>query len=75
MALNEGLTYAWKAEQRSPYAQKSMALINRITDTLSNKMVRKVKNRWGDEIWPWDREGYRRPSARFPQLMSRPPVT
>jgi hypothetical protein len=52
-----------------------MALINRITDTLSNKMVRKVKNRWGDEIWPWDREGYRRPSARFPQLMSRPPVT
>jgi hypothetical protein len=46
------------------YAQKSMAFINRITDTLSNKMVRKVKNRWGDEIWPWDREGFKRPSNR-----------
>jgi len=41
-----------------------MAFINRITDTLSNKMVRKVKNRWGDEIWPWDREGFKRPSNR-----------
>jgi hypothetical protein len=56
MALNEGLTYQWDAEQHTLYAQKSMAFINRITDTLSKKMVRKVKNRWGDEIWPWDRE-------------------
>jgi hypothetical protein len=39
-----------------PYAQKSMAFINRITDTLSKKMVRKVKNRWGNEAWPWDRD-------------------
>jgi hypothetical protein len=59
-ALNEGLTYAWEAEQRSPYAQKSMAFINRITDTLSKKMVRKVKDRWGDLIWPWDREDFKR---------------
>lgn len=56
MALKEGLTYTWEAEQRSPYVQKSMAFINRITDTLSKKLVRKVKNRWGDEIWPWDRQ-------------------
>jgi hypothetical protein len=52
---------AWAAEQRAPHAQKSMAFINRITDTLSKKMVHKVKNRWGDEIWPWDRKGSRRP--------------
>ena len=64
MALNEVLTYVWEAEQRAPYVQKSMAFINRITDTLSKKMVRKVKNRWGDEVWPWDREGFRRPSNR-----------
>jgi hypothetical protein len=63
MALNEGLTYAWDAEQRAPYAQKSMAFIERITETLSKKMVRKVKNRWGDEVWPWDREGLRRPAS------------
>jgi len=55
MALNEGLTYAWDAEQLTPYAQKSMTFINRITDTLSKKMVRKVKNRWGVQIWPWAR--------------------
>ena len=59
MALNEGLTNMWDAEQRAPYAQKSMAFIDRITDTLSKKMVRKVKNRWGDEIWPWDRNSLR----------------
>jgi hypothetical protein len=64
MALNEGLTYAWDSELRALYAQKSMAIINRITDTLSKKMVCKVKNRWGDEIWPWDREGFKRPSSR-----------
>jgi hypothetical protein len=60
MALNEGLTYTWDAEQRAPYALKSIAFINCITDTLSKKMVRKVKNRWGDEIWPWDRGGFKR---------------
>lgn len=60
MALNEGLTYAWDAEQRAPYVQKSMAFINRITDTLSKKMVRKIKNRYGAEIWPWDRAGFKK---------------
>jgi hypothetical protein len=56
MALNEGLTYyAYDAEQWAPYAQKSMSLIDRITGTLSKKMVHKVKSRWGNEIWPWAR--------------------
>ncbi len=63
MALNEGLTYAWDAEQRAPYAQKAMVFVDRITDTLSKKMVRKVKNRFGVEIWPWDREGFKRPAT------------
>ena len=62
-ALNEGLTFARDAEQRAPYLQKSTMFIDRITDTLSKKMVRKVKNRWGDEIWPWDREGFKRPRS------------
>ena len=64
MALNEELTCSWDAVGRAPYAQKSMALTDRITDTLSKKMVRKVKNRWGEETWPWDREGFKRPSNR-----------
>ncbi len=63
MALNERLTYEWDAEHRAPYAQKSMTFICRISDTLSKKMVRKVKNRWGDEIWPWDREGFKQPTS------------
>ncbi len=46
IALNEGLTYEWDTEHPAPYAQKSIASINRITDTLSKKMVHKVKNRW-----------------------------
>ena len=63
MALIEGLTYIWKAEQRAPYTQKLMIFINHITDTMSKKMVRKVRNRWGDEIWPWDREGFKRSTS------------
>lgn len=46
MALNEGLSYAWDPELRAPYEQKLMVFVERITDTLSKKMVRKVKNRW-----------------------------
>ena len=60
MALHEGMTYERDAEKRAPNAQRSMDFISCITDTLSKKMVRKVKNRWGDDIWPWDREGARR---------------
>ena len=64
MGLIEELTCSWDAVERAPYAQKSMALSDRITDTLSKKMVRKVKNRWGEDIWTWDREGFKRPSNR-----------
>jgi hypothetical protein len=51
--LSEELTYMWVGEQRAPYAQKSLAFIKRITDTLSKMMVRKVKNQWNDQIRPW----------------------
>lgn len=60
MALHEGMTYERNSEKRAPYAQRSLDLIDRITDTLSKEMVRQVKNRWHDEIWPWDRDGLRR---------------
>jgi hypothetical protein len=61
MALNEGMTYKWDAQQRAPYAQKSMAFISRIINALSSRIARRVKNRWGDEVWPWDLEGLNRP--------------
>jgi hypothetical protein len=61
MALHEGMTYERDAEKRSPYAQRSLDFVDRITDALSNKMVRKIKNRLGNEIWPWDRHGFNRP--------------
>jgi hypothetical protein len=55
MALHEGMNYERDDEKRAPYAQRSLKFIDRITDTLSKKMVCKVKNRWDLEIWPWDR--------------------
>jgi tetratricopeptide (TPR) repeat protein len=58
MALQEGMTYERYAEKRAPYAQRSLDFIDRITDTLSEKMVRKVRNRWDVEIWLWDRSGF-----------------
>jgi tetratricopeptide (TPR) repeat protein len=63
MALHEGITYERDAKKRAPYAQRSLDFIARITDTLSKKMVRKVKNRWGDSVWPWDREGFKRSTS------------
>ncbi len=61
MALNEGLTYAWDPEQCAPYAQRSMEFVDRITATLSKKMVRKVNNQWIGDIWPWDRKRFIEP--------------
>ena len=63
----EGITYEQGAEKRAPYAQRSFDFINRITNTLSKKMVRKVKNRWDVEIWPWDRDGFQRSPNRSRQ--------
>ena len=60
MARHEGMTYERDVEKRAPYAQRSLDFIDRITDTLSKKMVQKVKNRWDDDVWPWDRDGFRR---------------
>jgi hypothetical protein len=64
MALHEGMTYERDAEKRAPYAQRSLTFISRITDTLSKKIVRKVKNRYGVEIWPWDRAGFHKVQPR-----------
>ncbi len=64
MALHEGGTYERDAEKRATYTQRSLDFIDRITDTPSKKMARKVKNRWDVEIWPWDRSGFERPSNR-----------
>jgi hypothetical protein len=69
MALHEGMTYERDAERRGPYAQRSLDFIDRITDTLSKKIVWKIKNRWDVEIWPWDREGS--PRANMPGRTSQ----
>jgi hypothetical protein len=70
MALHEGMTYERDAKKRVPHAQRSLDFIDSITDILSKKMVREVKNRWGDDVWPWDREGFQRPKAS-PQDVKR----
>ena len=67
MAQHEGMTYERDAEKRAPYAQRSLDFIDRFTDTLSKKMVRKVKNLWGVDIWPWHRDGFQRPPNRLLQ--------
>ncbi len=66
MALHERVTYEREAEKRASYAQRLLDFIDRIAYTLSKKMVRKVKNRWDDDIWSWDREGFRQPKTPLP---------
>ena len=41
-----------------------MTFIDRITDTLSKKMVRQIRNRYGVDFWPWEREGFRKTPPR-----------
>jgi tetratricopeptide (TPR) repeat protein len=55
MALHEGMSYERDARKRAPYAQGPLDFIEQVTETLSKKMVRRVKNRRGVDIWPWDR--------------------
>ncbi len=57
MALNEGLTDFRNNEKRLQFAKKFLGFSELITDTLSKKMVSRVVNRWGVEVWPWDRQG------------------
>jgi hypothetical protein len=61
VVLYEGITYERVTEKRTPYSERLLGFITRITGTQSKKkMVRKVKDRWEVEIWPRDREGLRR---------------
>ncbi len=64
MALHEGLTYERAPEKRDPYSLKLMTFTDRITDTLSKKLVRKIRNRYGVEVWPWERGGFYKPPPR-----------
>lgn len=64
MALREDITYERDPEKRVSIGRRSAALENRITNTLSEKMVVKVKNPWDEDIWPWDREGFEHPRHR-----------
>ena len=61
-SLHEGLTYARAPEERQLYAHKSSLFLGTLTDALSKKLVRKILNRYGIEIWPWDRAGFQRRS-------------
>ncbi len=57
---HEGLTYEPEPERRGTYAEKSAYIVSGITDTLSKKLVRKVRNCFNQDIWPWDRAGFDR---------------
>lgn len=55
--LHEAITYERDAERRSALAGKRALFDHAITTTLSKKLVHKVRNRYGIEVWPWDRAG------------------
>ena len=67
MALREEITYERDGQKRVAIGRRSAALENGITDALSKKMVAKVKNRWDEDIWPWDREGFEGPRRHSPR--------
>jgi len=62
-AIREALHYEHDVEVRRKWGQRMDELLAHIDEKLSRKMVRTVTNRWGDEIWPWDREGFLVPAS------------
>ena len=55
MEQHEGLTYGKDASRREPYALSSSNFIDELTDDLSIAMVKRIQNRYGVKIWPWER--------------------
>lgn len=58
MDQHEGMTYERDPKRREPFAMRSSYFVEDITDELSKTMVKKIKNRYGAEILPWDRKGF-----------------
>ena len=56
----EGLTYARDAVRQEPIALRNSYFVNELTDDLSTAMVKRIQNRYGVEIWPWERAGFTR---------------
>ena len=55
MEQREGLTYERDAVGREPFALRSSYFVNELTDDSSIAMAKRIKNRYGVEIWPWER--------------------
>jgi len=60
MEQHEGLTYERDAERRQAFGMRSSYFVNEFTDDLSIVMVKKIQNRYGVEVWPWERTGFTR---------------
>jgi hypothetical protein len=59
MELQERLTYERDDEKRGSFAWRSTRFIDEITDDVSEMMVKKIRNRYGAEVWPWARASTR----------------
>lgn len=59
MEIREAMTHEREAEARVSWGRQLDEVRRSIDVGVSKKMVRKVPNRWDEEIWPWDREGRR----------------
>lgn len=69
MEQHEGLTYERDSVRREPFALRSSYFVNELTNDLSIATVKKIQNRYGVEIWPWERSGFTR--ARRADSMKR----
>ena len=58
MEQHEGLTDEHDAVRREPFALRSSYFVDELTDDLSKAMVKRIRNRYGVEIWPWERAGF-----------------
>jgi len=61
--IREGLLEERDVDRRGALLNRQESFMSRLDDTLSKTLVSPVKNRWGEDINPWDRSAHHAPAA------------
>lgn len=60
--IKEGMSQSIDPVVRSALWKRERTLMSQLDDTLSTKLISPIKNRWQEEILPWDRPAHHAPA-------------
>lgn len=71
MAFYEALLLTRVGDERTAIINSRIGAFEGITDALSKMMVRRARNAWGQDCWPWEKEKFAR---RFDEAATEGPL-